>query len=59
MEFQAQGRPFDRDGMQRTCDLLGVSQPEVWAVLAVETKGFGFFPIGDRKSSLSAIFFTS
>ena len=50
MEFQAQGRPFDRDGMQRTCDLLGVSQPEVWAVLAVETKGFGF--LSDRRPQI-------
>jgi len=50
MEFQAQGRPFDRDGMQRTCDLLGVSQPEVWAVLTVETKGFGFLP--DRRPQI-------
>jgi len=50
LEFQAQGRPFDRDGMQRTCDLLGVSQPEVWAVLTVETKGFGFLP--DRRPQI-------
>jgi len=50
MEFQAQGRPFDHDGMQRTCDLLGVSQPEVWAVLTVETKGFGFLP--DRRPQI-------
>lgn len=50
MEFQAQGRPFDRDGMQRACDLLGVSQPEVWAVLTVETKGFGFLP--DRRPQI-------
>ncbi len=50
MEFQAKGRPFDRDGMQRTCDLLDVSDAEIWTVLAVETKGFGFLP--DRRPQI-------
>lgn len=50
MAFEAQGRPFDSEGMQRSCDLLGVSQAELWAVLAVETKGFGFLP--DRRPQI-------
>jgi hypothetical protein len=50
MEFQAQGRPFDGNGMQRTCDLLGIGQAEVWAVLTVETRGFGFLP--DRRPQI-------
>lgn len=50
MAFQAQGRPFDSEGMQRTCDLLSVGQAEVWAVLAVETRGFGFLP--DRRPQI-------
>src|SRR5262245_58516234 len=50
MEFQAKGRPFDRDGMRRTCDLLGVSDIEIWTVLAVETKGFGF--LSDRRPQI-------
>jgi hypothetical protein len=50
MQFQAQGRPFDGDGMQRTCDLLGIGQAEVWAVLVVETRGFGFLP--DRRPQI-------
>ncbi|MGH7812080.1 MAG: N-acetylmuramidase domain-containing protein, partial [Candidatus Binatia bacterium] len=50
MAFQAQGRPFDGGGMQRTCDLLVIGQAEVWAVLAVETRGFGFLP--DRRPQI-------
>ena len=50
MEFHAQGRPFDRDGMARTCDALAVGPPEVWAVLVVETKGFGF--LVDRRPQI-------
>lgn len=42
MNFQSKGRPLTRDGLGRVCELLGVAEPAVWAVLRVETHGFGF-----------------
>jgi hypothetical protein len=36
--------------MDRICDNLGVSGPEVWAVLTVETRGFGF--LQDRRPQI-------
>jgi hypothetical protein len=36
--------------MDRVCDTLGVSEPEVWAVLTVETRGFGF--LRDRRPQI-------
>jgi len=42
MNFQNQGRPLSDEGMDQICSILGVSDPEVWAVLTVETRGFGF-----------------
>lgn len=47
MHFTSQGRPFDDDGMDQVCDILGVSAAEVWAVLTVETRGFGY--LQDRR----------
>lgn len=35
------------DGMHQICGILGVGAAEVWAVLTVETRGFGFLP--DRR----------
>lgn len=42
MKFESQGRPLSDDGMDRICRTLGVAEPEVWAILTVETRGFGF-----------------
>lgn len=42
MNFRSQGRPLSDEGMDQTCSTLGVTEPEVWAVLTVETHGFGF-----------------
>lgn len=50
MNFQSQGRPLSDAGMNNTCSVLGVSQSEVWAVLSVETKGFGF--LQDRRPQI-------
>jgi hypothetical protein len=50
MNFQGQGRPFNDDGMDQTCNTLGVVEPEVWAVLTVETRGFGF--LQDRRPQI-------
>jgi len=48
MDFQNQGRPLSDEGMDRFCTLLGIADPEVWAVLTVETRAFGF--LQDRRS---------
>ena len=41
MNFWGQGRPLSDEGMDQVCGTLGVSEPEVWAALTVETRGFG------------------
>lgn len=50
MNFKSQGRPLTDKGMDSICDTLGVSDAEVWAVLSVETRGFGFFQ--DRRPQI-------
>lgn len=50
MNFQKQGRPLSDEGMDRVCGVLGVSEPEVWAVLTVETRGFGY--LQDRRPQI-------
>lgn len=50
MNFQSQGRPLSDEGMNHICDILSVSEPEVWAVLTVETRGFGF--LQDRRPQI-------
>jgi hypothetical protein len=50
MNFQGTGRPFNNQGMDRCCDTLGVTAAEVWAVLTVETRGFGF--LADRRPQI-------
>ncbi len=47
MNFQSQGRPLSDEGMDQVCNILGIADPEVWAVLTVETRGFGF--LQDRR----------
>jgi hypothetical protein len=47
VNFQDQGRPLSDEGMDRICSTLGVSEQAVWAVLTVETSGFGF--LQDRR----------
>ncbi len=42
MNFQSKGRPLSNSGMAQTCEALGVAAAEIWAVLSVETLGFGF-----------------
>jgi len=41
--FTATGKPLTQENMDAACDLLHVNEAKVWAVLAVETHGFGFF----------------
>jgi hypothetical protein len=50
MDFQGTGRPFNNEGMGRCCDALGVTAAELWAVLTVETRGFGF--LADRRPQI-------
>lgn len=42
MNFQSKGRPLSDSGLEQICDTLGVGGAEIWAVLSVETRGFGF-----------------
>lgn len=50
MNFQGKGNPLSDDGMDEVCETLGVSESEVWAVLTVETRGFGF--LSDRRPQI-------
>ena len=50
MEFVAASLPMTRDGFAGTAGSLGVSAPEVWAVLSVETSACGFLP--DRRPTI-------
>ena len=50
MNFQSQGRSLSDEGMDQACTTLGVSESEVWAVLTVETRGFGF--LQDRRPQI-------
>lgn len=50
MDFAAQGLPMTSEGLTAVCDLLGVGEPEIWAVLTVETRGFGY--LRDRRPQI-------
>jgi len=50
MNFQSDGLPLTDEGMDHVCSILGVSGPQVWAVLTVETRGFGF--LQDRRPQI-------
>jgi len=50
MKFKSQGRPLSDEGMDHVCSTLSVSEPEVWALLTVETRGFGF--LQDRRPQI-------
>ncbi|MGV1099094.1 N-acetylmuramidase domain-containing protein [Thiovibrio sp. JS02] len=50
MNFQNQGRPLNEEGMEQVCKTLEVTEPEIWAVLTVETRGFGF--LKDRRPQI-------
>jgi len=50
MDFQGQGRALTKKGLKDACASVGAGEPEIWAVLNVETRGFGFFP--DRRPQI-------
>jgi len=47
MNFTGKARPMTGMGMAKVCATLEVGEPEIWAVLTVETNGFGF--LKDRR----------
>lgn len=50
MNFFGKGLPFDAAALKQACALLGAGPAELWAVLTVETRGFGFF--ADRRPQI-------
>ena len=56
MEFGGQGRPLSEAGMQDAVSALGMDStadmPVLWAVLTVESRGFGFLSEGRRPKIL-------
>lgn len=50
MEFSGKGTPLDSDGLRQAETLLGASRPAIWAILTVETRGFGYLP--DRRPQI-------
>ncbi|HZS44432.1 MAG TPA: N-acetylmuramidase domain-containing protein [Blastocatellia bacterium] len=48
--FIGTGFPLDADGQQAVLDVIGVGAPELWSVLSVETKGFGY--LNDRRPQI-------
>jgi len=43
ISFTGTGKPLTQENLNSACDLLQVNEAKIWAVLAVETSGFGFF----------------
>ncbi|MCA8879024.1 MAG: DUF3380 domain-containing protein [Rhodobacteraceae bacterium] len=50
MDFSGNGTPITGTGMAKVCDTLDVGEPEIWAVLTVETRGFGY--LADRRPQI-------
>jgi len=49
-EFTGTAFPLDAAGQQAALDVLGTGAAELWSVLSVETKGFGYF--NDRRPQI-------
>src|SRR5688572_30969746 len=50
MEFQADGLPLSLSGFDAAAAELGAAAPELWAILRVETRGWGF--LADRRPQI-------
>ena len=50
MEFQGEGFPLTSSGVDTAAGELGVGLPELWAVIRVETRGWGF--LADRRPQI-------
>src|SRR5712691_9548682 len=48
--FAGAAEPLNQPGLTAVTELLGAGASEVWAVLTVETRGFGFLP--DRRPAI-------
>jgi hypothetical protein len=48
--FAGAGTPMSQNGFASAAALIGVAGPELWAVLAVETSGFGY--LADRRPDI-------
>jgi hypothetical protein len=49
-EFIGAATPISEAGLERATQLVGAGSAEIWTVLAVETKGFGYLP--DRRPAI-------
>lgn len=50
MNFTGTARPLTAAGIKNAAAIVGASEAHIWAVLAVESKGFGFLP--DRRPQI-------
>ncbi|MEJ8574160.1 N-acetylmuramidase domain-containing protein [Microbaculum marinum] len=50
MNFVGNGFPMTSKGMEIVCEMLNIGEPEIWAVLTVETRGFGY--LVDRRPQI-------
>jgi hypothetical protein len=50
MNFARSGLPMTARGIGLVCEMLGVGEAEIWAVLTVETRGFGY--LADRRPQI-------
>lgn len=44
IEFAGTASPLSKEGFQRAINALDIDEAALWAILAVETRGFGFLP---------------
>src|SRR6266545_1040440 len=49
-DFIGSATPISQSGLDEVTELLGVGPAEIWTVLSVETKGFGYLP--DRRPAI-------
>lgn len=50
MDFTGQARPLTTAGIKAAATIVGATEAHIWAVLTVETGGFGFLP--DRRPQI-------
>lgn len=50
--YQGNGEPMSRRGLQRACDDLDCNENALWALLTVETRGFGYQAADQRPKIL-------
>jgi hypothetical protein len=55
LNFTGRATALTAAGLASAAEMLGVKAPELWTVLAVETKGCGFLPAAGPKCSTSGI----